>query len=106
MLLTTKLKGRSLSNFCITLHIQNPITLKHTFLLQSRDYVRILIPGALVIDCLFLFLFSFLNPQFRGGVKPPHPPSNVVPADSAQVTFLYNLGTSEKNTESKTDVGD
>ena len=29
-----------------------------------RDHVRILIPGGLlVIDCLFLFLVTFLNPQ-------------------------------------------
>ena len=45
-----------------------------------RDHVRILILGGLiVIDCLFLFLFSLLNPQIPGGLKPPQPPSNVVP---------------------------
>ena len=37
----------------------------------GRDYVRILIPwgeggGLLVIDCLFLFMFSFLKPQIPG----------------------------------------
>ena len=36
--------------------------------LPTRDYVRILILGGLlVIDCLFLFVFSFLNPQIPGG---------------------------------------
>ena len=40
-----------------------------------RDYVRILIPrGLLVMDCLFLLLFSFLNPQIPGGAKAPSAP--------------------------------
>ena len=48
-----------------------------------RDYDRILIPKGLLVDCLFLF--SFLNPQIPGGLKPPKPPSNVVPAQSSQI---------------------
>ena len=40
-----------------------------------RDYVRILIPrGLLLMDCLFLLLFSFLNPQIPEGLKPLQPP--------------------------------
>ena len=49
---------------------------------ESRDYVRILIPrGLLVMDFLFLLLFSLLTSN-SGGAKAPSapPPSNVVPA--------------------------
>jgi hypothetical protein len=45
------------------------------FTYHNRDYVRILIPrGLSVMDCLFLLLFSFLNPQIPGGLKPLQPP--------------------------------
>ena len=44
-------------------------------ILLCRDYVRILIPrGLLVMDFLFLLLFSLLNPQIPGGLKPFQPP--------------------------------
>ena len=50
------------------------------FKLQRRlgtgTTLGILIPGGLlVVDCLFLFPFSFLKPQIPGGaLKPPQPP--------------------------------
>jgi hypothetical protein len=45
------------------------------FIQYTRDYVRILIPrGLIVMDCLFLLLFSSLNPQIPGGRKPLQPP--------------------------------
>ena len=50
--------------------------------------IRILIPrGLLVMDCLFLFLFSFLNLQIPGVLMPP-PPSNVV-SDEQSLYILY-----------------
>ena len=43
----------------------------------NRDHATILIPGGkggalIVIDCIFLFLFSFLKPQIPGGPPAPH----------------------------------
>ena len=57
-----------------------------------RDYVRILIlRGLLVMDCLFLFLFSFLNPQIPGGAKSFQPPSNIVPEFKVRDTKLIRF---------------
>ena len=41
-----------------------PVHTKHIYCICSRDHFRVLVLGGyiIVIDCLFLFLFSFLNP--------------------------------------------
>ena len=44
-------------------------------ILLCRDYVRILIPrGLLVMDCLFLLLFSLLTSNSGGAKAPSAPP--------------------------------
>ena len=47
--------------------------------IYNRDYVRLLSPwvlrgeGLFVVYYLFLFMFSFVNPQFPRRLKPPQP---------------------------------
>ena len=46
------------------------------------------------IDCLVLFLFSFLNFKNSGGLKPPHPPSNDDIYNRIDFAALIDLGLS------------
>ena len=67
-----RLHMRELGQTSVFYFLGQPCHLKTPY---SRDYIRILIPrGLLVMDCLFLLLFSFLNPQIPGGLKPLQPP--------------------------------